>query len=541
MPWTPSFPGEIPTLGWEVLDWIADNLAAPDRAYYEPFVPTKEQASFVLRFYELDPATLKRIVRRGVLSRARGWGKSPFLAAVAAAEALGPVVPDGWDATGQPVGMPWSQVRTPLVQIAAVSEEQTKNSWTPLLEMLRMGPVMDNYPGLEPMETFINLPQGRIETVTSSAATVKGNRAVFAVMDQTEEWIKGNGGHRLSDVMLNNATKIGGSTIESPNAFIPGMDSVAERTAGVYALMLEGKTKNTVGVLYDHREAPATTDIYNEASLLDGLAFTYGDSAEDAGGWVDLKTIAARINDTDMDPQLGRADFLNQITHASDQWIAAVEWNACAAPDVVIDDKDAIVLGFDGSRRRARGVTDATALMGCRVSDGHLFLVEVWEQPKGIPEWEIPQTAVDAKVRETFEKHNVVGFYADPALWESFIGNWEASFVKRLKIKASRGHPIEWRFNGNNIIEATARFHSAVLDNQLTHDGSSVVTRHVLNARRRPKGSTMQVMKENPESDHKIDAAIASILAWRARLDALSAGLGKIKTKSERRIIVFDD
>jgi hypothetical protein len=33
------------------------------------------------------------------------------------------------------------------VQLAAVSEDQTKNSWTPLLEMLRDGPVVDNYPG----------------------------------------------------------------------------------------------------------------------------------------------------------------------------------------------------------------------------------------------------------------------------------------------------------------------------------------------------------------------------------------------------------
>lgn len=541
MPWQPSYPGEVPTLGWEVLDWIAENLAAPDRAYYEPFVPTKEQAAFVLRFYELNPIRLKRIVRRGVLSRARGWGKSPFLAAVAAAEALGPVVPEGWDALGQPVGMPWSEIRTPIVQLAAVSEEQTKNSWTPLLEMLRMGPVMENYPGLEPMETFINLPQGKIETVTSSATTVKGNRAVFAILDQTEEWTKGNGGHRLSDVMLNNGTKIGGSTIESPNAFIPGMDSVAERTAGAFALMSEGVTKNKVGILYDHREAPADTDIYDDASLRDGLAFTYGDSAEGAGGWVDLEVIAARINDTDMDPQLGRADFLNQITYASDQWISNIEWTACAAPATVVDDKDPIVLGFDGSRRRARGVTDATALMGCRVSDGHLFMVHVWEQPDDRPDWEIPQFEVDAKVRETFDKHNVVGFYADPALWESYIGNWEASFAKCLKIKASRSHPIEWRFNGNNIIEATARFHSAVVDNQLTHDGASVVTRHVTNARRRPKGRTIQIMKENPESEHKIDAAIASVLAWQARLDALSAGLGRVKTKSERRIIMFDN
>jgi hypothetical protein len=56
-----------------------------------------------------------------VISRSRGWGKSPFTAGLAAVEALGPVLFAGWDAAGQPVGMPWSEIRKPLVEIAAVS------------------------------------------------------------------------------------------------------------------------------------------------------------------------------------------------------------------------------------------------------------------------------------------------------------------------------------------------------------------------------------------------------------------------------------
>lgn len=74
MPWRPSEPGEVPTLGWGVLDWITDNLARPELDAYEPLIPTREQADFILRFYELDPLTGKRKVRRGVISRPRGWG-----------------------------------------------------------------------------------------------------------------------------------------------------------------------------------------------------------------------------------------------------------------------------------------------------------------------------------------------------------------------------------------------------------------------------------------------------------------------------------
>ena len=139
----PAFPGEVPTLGHAVIDWMTDYLATPDREEYVPFVLTREQAEFILNFYRLDPATGRRVIRRGVISRPKGWGKSPFLSAIAIAEGLAPVVFDGWDADGRPVGKPWSRVRTPLVHLLAVSESQTANAWVPMLEMIRQGPVFD--------------------------------------------------------------------------------------------------------------------------------------------------------------------------------------------------------------------------------------------------------------------------------------------------------------------------------------------------------------------------------------------------------------
>src|SRR5690349_11809427 len=110
MPWTPQFEHEFPTLGWLALDWATEYLARPDTPEYEQLVFTREQAEFVLRFYELDPITCTRLVRRGVLSRPRGWGKSPISAAIATIEALAPVFPAGWDADGRPVGRPWSDI-----------------------------------------------------------------------------------------------------------------------------------------------------------------------------------------------------------------------------------------------------------------------------------------------------------------------------------------------------------------------------------------------------------------------------------------------
>jgi hypothetical protein len=543
VPWRgPEFEGELPTLGYAVLDWILEMLAAPDRPDYEPFVPTKEQAQFILAFYELHPGTGKRRIRRGVLSRPRGWGKSPLLAAIACTEALGPVVPAGWDANGEPVGMSWDRIRTPLVQVAAVSEDQTQNTWGPLLEMLRLGPVIDEYPGLEPLDTFVNLPRGKIDQVTSSATSRKGNKALFAVLDQTEEWTPSNGGKRLAQVMRSNAAKIGGTTLESPNAYIPGMGSVAEDTAAFAKAIAEGRTRED-GLLWDHREAPPETDPTVRESLVAGLRYAYGDSSDHedgcvlhqppcAPGWSPIDRLVGDFWDTSNDPQVMRSDFLNQITHATDSWLSQPEWAGCADAARIVADGESITLGFDGSRARARGVTDATALVGCRVSDGHVFLLGCWEQPEGPAGegWRVPVLEVLATVEEAFSRYNVVGMYADPAKWEGHVADWEAKWGAGLGVKATRDHPIEWWMTGgrsNLIVRALEKFHSAVLDKELSHDGSSTLARHILNARRRKGRSGIQIMKEHPDSARKIDAAVASTLAWQARLDAVAKGLAE--------------
>ena len=166
----------------------------------------------------------------------------------------------------------------------------------------------------------------------------------------------------------------------------------------------------------------------------------------------------------------------------------------------------------------------------------------VWEQPDGKAgdDWRIPTDEVDAKVREAFAEYTVVGFYADPAKWEGYVAQWEARHGASLKVKASRSNPIEWWMTGGRsalITRALDQFYSAVVDGELTHNGSSVLTRHVLAARRRVKATGYQIYKEHPDSPNKIDAAIAAVLAWQARLDAVAAGVGVIvKRGTPRRI-----
>jgi hypothetical protein len=538
----PDYEGEFPTLGWYVLEWFEEMLAAPDRPEYVPLVLTPEQARFVLNYYRVDTATgMRRTVRRAVLSRSKGWGKSPLLGGIGCAEALADVVPDGFDASGRPVGKPWADVRTPWVQFAAVSEDQTKNAWAPVLEMLREGPVVDEYPGLEPLDTFVNLPgKGRIEPVTASSTSREGNRPVWVGLDQTEEWLPSNGGVRLASTLRRNLGKTNGSSIESPNAYIPGRNSVAEKSAATWSLQIERNEDGTQkhprlqGLLVDHREAPPDTDISDRKSLINGLTVAYGDSAAEVGGWVDLERLVAEIWDPDTDPMDARRYYLNQVTAATDSFVTQPEW-AGARIDIVkptiqkrvVSSTEPIVLGFDGSRARTRGTTDATALVAVAVADGYAWPVGVWEQPDG-PEaegWEVPEQLVEATVDDTFSKFNVVGFFADPTLWESNVARWEAKYGRRLKVGVP-AHPVTWRTSQvNRTVQAVADLHSAILNCELTHGGSPVLTRHVLNARRRHRPQGDLLFKEFPESANKIDAAYALMLAWQARLAALSKGV----------------
>lgn len=550
MPWRPVDGELFPSLGWQVADWMSEFLASPDQTDGASFEVTREQLEFLVRLYELDPQSGERVKHRAVLQRPRGWGKSPFLAAIACAEALGDVLFDGWDAQGQPVGRPWSTQITPLVLVTAVTEEQTANTWQPLLEMLRNGEAVNEYP-IDPMDTFVALERGRIETRTSSARSAKGARAVCAILDQTEEWVAGNGGTRFAQVLRNNATKIGGVTIESPNAFTPGENSVAEQSAEFWGHIVSGEYKklsDTRSLLYDHREAPPETDPAVWGSLVAGLRVAYGDSSDHPDGcvihdppcppgWSPIARIASDFYDTANDPQVMRADFLNQITHAADSWLSQPEVRAVEKPDVVVAAGEAITLGFDGSRGRSKKKPDATALIGCRVSDGHLFNLGVWEPPDGPGEadWRLNEVEVEAAVRDAFNTYTVVGFYADPAMWEGRVAQWEATYNRKLRLKASADHPIGFNTRSySKVVAGFEQLHSAIVNGECSIDGSRAFVRHLLNARRQKVRSGIVLRKPNNDYLAKIDAAYAAMLAFAARQDAVSKGVGTVRRMPSR-------
>ena len=72
----------------------------------------------------------------------------------------------------------------------------------------------------------------------------------------------------------------------------------------------------------------------------------------------------------------------------------------------VVSRDEEITLGFDGSVS-----DDSTALVGCRVRDGMLFLIKLESKPDGPQgrKWRVDRDSFDGKVRWMMGNYNVVG------------------------------------------------------------------------------------------------------------------------------------
>jgi hypothetical protein len=70
-------------------------------------------------------------------------------------------------------------------------------------------------------------------------------------------------------------------------------------------------------------------------------------------------------------------------------------------------------------------------------------------------------------------------------------------------------------------------FESAVRARRLSHGGGPTSSRHILNARRRPKPHGMTIAKEHPRSDGRSTRRWPAVPAYEARRDAISRGLDR--------------
>lgn len=308
----------------------------------------------------------------------------------------------------------------------------------------------------------------------------------------------------------------GNRSIETSNAWKPGIGSVAEATYDSWLAQEEGHTRAKSKILYDARIAPPDTDMADEASLRSALEFTYGDC-----WWQKIEPIMARIWDPRSSPDDSKRKYLNWPTVAADAWTTPQEWAQLSDSTVVVADGDEIVMFFDGSLSN-----DATALVGCHVETGHVFCIDVWE-PAEMPEgtrWHVPTDQVDAAVAHAFDRWTVMAFFADVKEWESFTKvEWPKLYGDQLEIMSVPGgrdpQQIAWdmRSHVHDFTMAAELTLTEIQARGFTHDGDSRVARHIANARNHPNRSGVSISKETRSSAKKIDAAVCVIGARMVR------------------------
>lgn len=536
MPWRgPEEEGEFPTLGYAVADYIEALCVIPDGPNQaDPFVLTDEQLRFLLHHYRLRPTAVVDVMKPGrawvnkesQLVRPQKWGKGPFAAAHICAEAKGPVLFDGWDANGDPVGRPWA---TPWIQVTAAAEDQTDNIWNALLPMIQLGPLADIIP--DTGFGRINVPSnavrrgqretkstgGFIEPVSANALTRLGQRLTFDVHDETGLWLASNRGHWLYQTKRRNLAGMQGRSVQHTNAWDPSEDSVAQRTDQSPRQNVHRDNRRLSGV--------DTSDPVERRRV---FAFVYGDSASAPAGapwkpWVDLDSIEdgwKELAEHDQ-PQADRF-FANVIGKSSAAAFDAAKWLTLRL-DFIVPKRSLITLGFDGAK-----FFDSTGLVATHVEEGHQFVVGEWERPEDADDdWEIDTSEVTAALDEVWKFHKVWRLYGDPPYWEDVMDAWAGKYGERKIVKWWTNRPRQMCFAVRNYTQAMAGEKPAI-----SHDGNDTLARHIANSRRLKtnvkdddgKTPLHRIAKEFKGSPNKIDLAMAGCLSWEARGDCIASG-----------------
>lgn len=522
MPWRgPEYPGEFPTLGYLVADWIEASCAIPDRHLAgERFELTDEQLNWLLWEYRLWPDAVEDperpsapfVFNGSVLVRPQKWGKGPLTSADICAQAAGPVLFAGWDADGEPVGRPWPQ---PHIQVTAVSEDQTDNIWRALVPMIELGDIAADIPdtGL----TRINLPNGGlIEPVTASARSRLGQRITYAAQDETHSWTQRNGGHRLADNQRRNLAGTGGRWQATTNAYDPVEASVAQ-------LDIE-HTPTDVHIDYPD---PLTGSWGNKRERRKILKHAYSGAP-----WVDLDRIEADCDRLAKKGDPGQAErfFGNRIVAAADAAFDAGRWAELRSEDSGIARGRKVTIGFDGARHR-----DSTGIVVTDIETGVQLVVGVWERPKHLhpdDDWEVDESEVSAAFDACFELWDVWRAYCDPPHWNSTVDEWAGRHVDRKGV--SKVHAW-WTNRRRPMAFALQAYREAMVDGTVSwidNEHADVFAEHIRNARRISQTGMLDdeghplwlIGKDRPDSPRKIDLAMCGCLSWEARGDAVASG-----------------
>lgn len=524
-----------PTLGPFVCQFIEENLVhGPGDLFGQPVRLSDELRGWIYRMYEVEPDRIyvgkgrgrrkqknpragRRRFQRCVLSLRKGSSKTEIAAWITACELHheGPVRCQGFD-RGKPIPGP---VTDPYIPMISYTEEQTEElAYGALRRILEESSLAADFDiGLDRIMRARG--DGKAEAVSGSPNARDGARTTFQHADETHRLILDKL-KRAWGVMLANLAKrplADPWALETTTAPEPGVGSVAEGTMEYARQIAKVKDPSRSKLFFFHREAGQ-----HNLSTNDGLRQAILEaSGPYIAGWSDISRIIEQFRQPDADLAYLERVWLNRCVQAAERAFDVARWKDLAMiPAQTIPPGAPIALGFDGSR-----FNDATALVGELLPDRYQFVLGVWERPPELAEWEVPVAEVDGVVEDAFARWNVIRMYCDPAKWEGWVAQWAGRYGEK--------RVVEWWTNRRKPMAYAIRaFEQGIATGEITHDGDERLTQHIGHACRlytnlvdEEERRLWILRKERPDSPHKIDLAMAAILADEAGRDSIAAGL----------------
>lgn len=217
-----------------------------------------------------------------------------------------------------------------------------------------------------------------------------------------------------------------------------------------------------------------------------------------------------------------RRYFLNQWVTGEKRWMRPGLFEACAR-DVVLEDGDEIVLGFDGSF-----TNDSTFVVCERLHDHAQFVLGGWERPYddwGRPDlsWRVPWGEVEDVLIEAFTRYRCKAFGADPYRWERLLQRLDGArtgelegMLGRMDLPPDASIPLIIRWpttSAPRMVAAGKKYLDDVEEQAIAHNGDPRLLRHVANCTTKEDRFGPRIVKESSTSRRKIDAAVASLIA----------------------------
>jgi len=327
--------------------------------------------------------------------------------------------------------------------------------------------------------------------LSSEAFTKEGLSATLVIADELAAWptrelfdvLSLSMGARRSPMMI--AITTAGQRVDST-----GQDSIAYTLYQLAKRRISGENDDpTLGMAWWE----AGEDAYNEEAQW--VEANPGLSSEPAILSIDdLRSAKQRTPEAEF-----KTKRLNMWTASGSAFLPAGTWEACTVAGLELSNRDDIVLAFDGSFSN-----DSTAIMGCRISDGALFVLGHWEKPLDSDlSWRVPVAEVEARMEQLCKTYSVREIVCDPFRWQRSMQEWEAI-----------GLPVvEFPQTPARMVPATAALYDAVVNKRLKHGGDPRLARHAANA---TPYTTRQgtMLRKGKDSQKKIDLIVAAIMAY---------------------------